>query len=49
MIRKAFEQLMNRFKGEILFDGLVQAFDEKNHPDVNIYQESSLTNRLFVV
>jgi len=34
MIRKAFEQLMNRFKGEILFDGLVQAFDEKNHPDV---------------
>ena len=34
MIRRAYGGLMERFQGEIKFEDLVQAFDEKNHPDV---------------
>jgi len=34
MIRRAYGRLMERFNGEIKFEDLVQAFDEKNHPDV---------------
>lgn len=34
IIRKAYESIMNRHGGEIKFEGLLQAFDERNHPDV---------------
>jgi len=35
---------MERFNGEIKFEDLVQAFDEKNHPDVknNCYGRENL-------
>jgi len=39
---------MEKFNGEINFEGLVQAFDEKNHPDVRIISSIKLKSRLFV-
>jgi len=34
VIRKAWDALAARFGEEIKFETLVQAFDDKNHPDV---------------
>ena len=34
VINKAWDALVSRFGEEIKFESLIQAFDDKNHPDV---------------